>query len=56
MPSLEQMQSVGESCSKYDQAEETDERSCATCEHWAGDDSMCELDIFLTQLESLDQT
>lgn len=56
MPSREQMKLVGETCSQYDAEQEEVTRSCHTCNHWAGEESMCELDIFLEQLTSLDQT
>ena len=56
MPSLEEMQMVGETCPEYDAVDDGEQRSCASCQHWVGDEEMCELDIFFDQLTSLDQT
>ncbi len=56
MPSWEEMRMVGESCSAYEAVGENVERSCGSCEHWVNDEEMRELDIFLDQLTSLDQT
>ncbi|HHT35574.1 MAG: hypothetical protein ACE3NC_02455 [Candidatus Wallacebacter cryptica] len=56
MPSKQQMLLVGQTCSEYERADENAERSCESCMHWTGEQSMCELDIFLEQLTSLDQT
>ncbi len=56
MPSLEEMRMVGESCSQYEPVDDNLERSCGSCQHWGGEDEMCELDIFFDQLTSLDQT
>lgn len=55
MPSKEQLRSVGESCSEFERVAEQEDRSCETCAHWKGEESMCRLDIFLEQLQSLDQ-
>ncbi|NMB39011.1 MAG: hypothetical protein GX994_05500 [Firmicutes bacterium] len=56
MPSKEQLKSVGQSCGKFDRKDRNTVRSCESCVHWAGETAMCRLDIFLKQLESLDQT
>ncbi|HOB09406.1 MAG: hypothetical protein WAP20_07645 [Limnochordia bacterium] len=56
MPSKEQMKLVGQTCSEYERESEEAERSCESCRHWIGEQSMCELDIFIEQLTSLDQT
>ncbi|HHY09000.1 MAG TPA: hypothetical protein GX528_00385 [Firmicutes bacterium] len=56
MPSLEDMQMVGETCSRYEPLNEHSERSCANCHHWQGEKKMCELDIYWSQFTSLDQT
>lgn len=56
MPSKDQMRSVGESCSEYDASSSQNFRSCETCNHWAGEQRMCNLDIFIEQLQNLDQT
>jgi len=56
VPSLEEMQMVGETCPEYDAVDDGEQRSCASCQHWVGDEEMCELDIFFDQLTSLDQT
>ncbi|NLY10107.1 MAG: hypothetical protein GX020_00210 [Firmicutes bacterium] len=58
MPSKEQLEAVGQTCSEY-VAVSTDEnltRSCETCQRWGGEEVMCQLDIFLEQLVNLDQT
>lgn len=55
MPSKEQLKSVGESCSEFEQEIESQLRSCESCTHWEGEQAMCALDIFLDQLQSLDQ-
>ncbi len=56
MPSREQMKLVGQTCSEYDREDNAHERSCGSCVHWADERTMCKLDIFIKQLESLDQT
>lgn len=56
MPSLSDMQMVGETCSAYEEEQHDAERSCASCVHWKGEEETCELDIFWEQLTSLDQT
>ncbi len=56
MPSKQQLLLVGQTCSEYERETENVERSCESCVHWTGEGSMCELDIFLDQLTSLDQT
>ena len=56
MPSKEQIDAVGESCSAYDSVDENAKRSCESCEHWRGESKMCALDIFTEQLVNLDQT
>ena len=53
MPSKEQMKLVGQTCSGYERESEEAERSCESCRHWIGEQSMCELDIFIEQLTSL---
>jgi len=55
MPSKEQMLSLGESCSEFERVEQAKIRSCESCVHWEGDERMCRLDIFIEQLQSLDQ-
>jgi len=56
MPSLSDLKMVGEGCSEYESAEIGGERSCQSCQHWAGGEGMCALDIFWEQFTSLDQT
>lgn len=56
MPSKAQMRLVGQTCSEYEREAAAAERSCASCRHWVDEQSMCELDIFIEQLTSLDQT
>ncbi len=58
MPSLSDLQMVGGTCSEYQSTLQAlnGERSCANCDHWLGEEEMCELDIFWEQLTSLDQT
>jgi hypothetical protein len=56
MPSLMEMRLVGQTCSAYEAQAEDVERSCDSCQHWKGEEEMCELDIFWDQLTSLDQT
>lgn len=56
MPSLMEMRLVGQTCSAYEAQTEDVERSCDSCQHWKGEEEMCELDIFWDQLTSLDQT
>ncbi|NLJ79583.1 MAG: hypothetical protein GX335_00955 [Firmicutes bacterium] len=56
MPSLEDMQMVGETCSRYEAVGQGEFRSCETCIHWTGEEKMCDLDIYWTQFTSLDQT
>ncbi len=58
MPSLSDLQMVGGTCGEYEAAAQApaEERSCANCSHWLGEEEMCELDIFWEQLTSLDQT
>ncbi len=56
MPSKEQMRIVGQSCGQFDRKIKDKARSCEACTHWAGETDMCRLDIFVKQLESLDQT
>lgn len=56
MPSLSDLVMVGEGCHSYSPVREKVQRSCESCEHWAGEEKMCNLDIFWEQLTSLDQT
>ncbi len=56
MPNKDQLMAVGQTCSEYDCSQENSQRSCESCNHWAGEQSMCDLDIFVEQLTSLDQT
>ncbi|MDI9441449.1 MAG: hypothetical protein GX101_03390 [Firmicutes bacterium] len=56
MPSLSDLEMVGQTCSSYQASQWAEERSCASCTHWLGEEEMCELDIFWDQLTSLDQT
>lgn len=56
MPSLSDLRMVGETCSVYEACQEGAERSCESCAHWEGEQTMCGLDVFWEQLTSLDQT
>lgn len=56
MPSKEHMRLVGQTCSEYEREAEDQERSCGSCIHWVDEQALCELDIFVEQLTSLDQT
>lgn len=56
MPSLSDLKMVGEGCSEYEPTGAGEVRSCHSCEHWSGEETMCALDIFWEQLTSLDQT
>lgn len=54
---------VAETCSEYQPNEvvmrgfmEAEGASCSFCEHWSNDNDQCLLDIFDSQLTSLDQT
>lgn len=58
MASKEQLNSVGESCSYYDNNSITSSvhvsnRSCETCSHWVN--KHCDIDVFDEVLTGLDQ-
>lgn len=64
MPSKDEMMAVAQSCSEYTPLargaraalQDDLEVSCETCQHWRGEEEMCDLDIYEEQLFNLDQT